>query len=119
MTFSLSTARKPLLLSLAALALAAPGLATASSVYHPAGGEVGFTTHPEHLQASSQRQRSEVLAEVEAARQDGTLALLSRGIALPYKATGPARTREQVRGEFLGMTDAEKRRLQEMYGAGG
>ncbi|MES2612983.1 MAG: DUF4148 domain-containing protein [Pseudomonadota bacterium] len=119
MTFSLLPAREPLLLSLAALALAAPGLAAASSVYHAAGGEVGFTTHPDHLQAGSNRQRSEVRAEIDAPRRDGSLALLSRGIALPAQNTDPAKTREQVRGEFLGMTDAEKRRLQERHGAGG
>lgn len=113
---TMTTARNALFLSLAALAITAP--VQASTVYHAAGGEIGYTQHPDHQPASS-RQRSEVLGEVEAARQDGTLALLSRGIALPLKATGPAKTREQVQGEFLGMDDAEKRRLQEMHGAGG
>lgn len=114
----MTTTRNALLLSLAALAIAAPGLASASSVYHAAGGEVGYTTHPDHLQAGS-RQRSEVLQEINAARQDGSLALLSRGIALPQQASGPARTREQVRQEYLTMTSTEKQRLQEMHGAGG
>ena len=112
----MTTARNALLLSLAALAIIAP--VQASAVYHAAGGEIGYTRHPDHQQASS-RQRSEVLGEIEAARKDGTLALLSRGMALPALPTAPAKTREQVQGEYLGMTDAEKRRLQEMHGAGG
>lgn len=112
----MTTPRNAFFLSLAALAIAAP--AHASAVYHAAGGEVGYTQHPDHQQASS-RQRSEVLREIEAARKDGTLALLSRGMALPQPKTAPAKTREQVQGEYIGMTDAEKRRLQEMHGAGG
>mgnify|MGYP006862893211 FL=1 len=59
------------------------------------------------------------MQSVEAARKDGTLAVLSRGGALPIKATGPAKTRDQVQQEYLGMSAAEKQRLQEMYGAGG
>ena len=112
----MTTARKALLLSLAALTIAAP--VQASAVYHPAGGEIGYTRHPDHQQASN-RQRSELLGEIEAARKDGTLALLSRGMAPPQPKTAPAKTREQVQGEYIGMTDAEKRRLQEMHGAGG
>ncbi|MDP4077031.1 DUF4148 domain-containing protein [Acidovorax sp. A1169] len=112
----MTTARNALLLSLTALAIAAP--VQASAVYHAAGGEIGYTRHPDHQPASS-RQRSEVLGEIEAARKDGTLALLSRGMALPLPKTALAKTREQVQEEYLGMTDAEKRRLQEMHGAGG
>ena len=109
--------RKPLALSLIVLAIAAPGLASASSLYHPAGGEVGFTTHPDHFQSSLSR--SDVLESVVAARKDGTLAILQRGGALPAKAMGPSKTREQVQQEFLNMSDAEKERLQELYGSGG
>ena len=109
--------RKPLALSLIALAIAAPGLASASSLYHPAGGEVGFTTHPDHVQSNVSR--GEVLQSVEAARKDGTLAILSRGGALPVKATGPSKTREQVQQEYLNMSAAEKQRIQELYGSGG
>ena len=89
--------RKPLTLSLIVLAIAAPGLASASSLYHPAGGEVGFTTHPDHFQSSMSR--AEVLQSVAAARKEGTLAFLQRGGALPVKATGPSKTREQVQQE--------------------
>ena len=109
--------RKPLALSLIALAIAAPGLASASSLYHPAGGEVGFTTHPDHVQGALSR--GDVLQSVAAARQDGTLAILSRGGAVPAKANGAAKTREQVQQEYLNMSAAEKQRLQELAGSGG
>ena len=109
--------RKPLTLSLIVLAIAAPGLASASSLYHPAGGEVGFTTHPDHFQSSMSR--AEVLQSVAAARKDGTLAILQRGGVLPVKATGPSKTREQVQQEYLNMSAAEKQRIQELYGTGG
>ena len=111
------TVRKPFALSLIALAIAAPSLASASSLYHPAGGEVGFTTHPDHFQSSMSRE--EVLQSVAAARKDGTLAILQRGGVLPVKATGPSKTREQVQQEYLSMSAAEKQRIQELYGTGG
>jgi hypothetical protein len=101
-----------LLLSLAAAALLAPGAAFASSLYHDAGGEVGFTTNPGHVR--SELSRSDVLQTVALARKDGTLAVLARGGALPVKASAPAKTREQVRQEFLDMSPAEKARLKEM-----
>lgn len=71
------TVRKPLTLTLIAFAIAAPGLASASSLYHPADGEVGMTTHPDHMQSTMSR--GDVLQAVEVARRDGTLATLSRG----------------------------------------
>lgn len=108
------TVRKPLTLTLIAFAIAAPGLASASSLYHPADGEVGATTHTEHMQSGLVR--DEVLRSVEAARKDGTLAILSRGAALPVKATGERKTREQVQQEFLNMSAAEKQALQDMNG---
>ena len=51
--------------------------------------------------------------------QDGTLAILSRGGAVPAKANGAAKTREQVQQEYLNMSAAEKQRLQELDGSGG
>ena len=52
----------------------------------------------------------------EVARKDGTLAILSRGGALPVKATGVTKTREQVQQEFLNMSAAEKKALLDMNG---
>jgi hypothetical protein len=80
-------------------ALALPGLAQATSLYHAAGGEAGFTYHPDH--ATNGKSRAEVLAEREAARKDGTLALIQRGAPLPIKNAGPAKTRQQVINEML------------------
>lgn len=108
--------RKSFLLTLAAIAITAPGMASASSLYHPSGGEIGYTTHPEHQQST--RSRRELLQAVEDARKDGTLALMSRGAPLPLKPTGPSMSREQIRQEFLSMTQAEREYRQEMYGAG-
>ena len=108
--------RKPFTLTLIALAIAAPSLASASSLYHPAGGEVGFTTHPDHFQSTTSRE--DVLQAVAVARKDGTLAILQRGGALPVKATGSSKTRAQVQQEYLNMSAAEKERIQELYSTG-
>ena len=105
--------RKPLALSLIALAIAAQGWASASSLYHPADGEVGFPPHPVPFQSSMSR--AEVLQSVAAARKDGTPAILQRGGALPVKATSPSKTREQVQQEYLSMSAAEKQRMKELY----
>ena len=105
--------RKPLALSLIALAIAAPGLASASSLYHPAGGEAGFTTHPDHFQSAMSR--ADALQAVTVARKDGTLAIIARGGALPVKAMSPSKTREQVQQEYLSMSAAEKQRMKELY----
>ncbi len=74
--------------------LALPGLAQATSVYHATSGEAGYTFHPDH--ATNGKSRADVLAETEAARRDGTLALIQRGAALPIKNAGPTKTRQQV-----------------------
>ncbi len=100
--------RKPAALpSLAmALALGLPAFAQANSLYHPASGEIGFTEHADHWQST--KTRAQVLAEVETARKDGTLPLLMRGLPLPVKATGPAKTRQQVIAEMLNESPAER-----------
>ena len=103
-----------LILSLTAAAFLAPSAAMASSLYHDAGGEIGATTNPSHT--SDDLMRSEVQRTVDAARKDGSLAILSRGGVVPTKATEPAKTREQVRNEFLSMTPQEKAKLKEMHG---
>ena len=43
--------------------IALPGLAQATSLYHAASGEAGFTHHPDH--AKNGKTRAEVLAELE------------------------------------------------------
>jgi hypothetical protein len=83
-----------LILSLTTAAFLAPSAAMASSLYHEAGGEVGATTHPSHV--SDDLLRGDVQ---------------SRGGVVPTKSTEPAKTREQVRAEFLNMTPEERIRL--------
>jgi hypothetical protein len=89
--------RKHVAMPLVALALTLPALVQANSVYHPTSGEIGFTEHPDHWQ--SKKTRAEVVAEVEVARKDGTLALMQRGIYPTIKGTSPARTRAEVVAE--------------------
>ena len=75
--------RKHAALPLVALAMTLPVLAQANSLYHPAQGEVGFTEHLDHWKST--KTRAQVMAELEAARKDGTLALIQRGAPLPMK----------------------------------
>lgn len=98
------------------IAAVLPAVAAADSVYHPAPGEVGFTEHWDHFK--SQRTRAEVLAEVDAARKDGTLALIQRGLTLPEKATSPAKTRQQVIDEMLSEPAAQRQARQALLAGG-
>ncbi len=75
-----------------------PLAAQATSLTHDVGGEAGFTLHPEHV--ASTLTRAAVQAEVEAARKDGTLALLQRGIPLSGKVSGPSKSRAEVISEL-------------------
>lgn len=108
--------RKPTFAALAVTMLALPALSQATSLYHVAGGEAGFTYHPDH--ADGARTRAAVLAELDAARKDGTLALMSRGAPLPVKATGPGKTRQQVISELMN-EPPEQRRARLESSAGG
>jgi hypothetical protein len=97
------TVRKPLTLTLIALPSRLQDWHLHRRCTIPPDGEVGMTTHPDHMQSTMSR--GDVLQAVEAARRkDGTLAILSRGGALPVKATGATKTREQVQQEYLNMS---------------
>ncbi len=93
-----------------------PVLAQANSLYHPAQGEVGFTEHPDHWKST--KTRAQVMAEVEAARKDGTLALMQRGAPLPIKNTGPAKTRQQVIDEMRSESPMQRQLRLEQYVGG-
>lgn len=108
--------RKHAALPLVALAMTLPVLAQANSLYHPAQGEVGFTEHPDHWKST--KTRAQVMAEVEAARKDGTLALMQRGAPLPIKNTGPAKTRQQVIDEMRSESPMQRQLRQEQYVGG-
>lgn len=96
-------------LSFVVLATTLPAMAQASSLYHPAPGEVAFTEHLDHLKST--KTRAEVLAELEAARRDGTLALMQRNQngTLPTKAVGTGKTRQEVVADMLNESPEERR----------
>jgi hypothetical protein len=104
--------RKHAAMPLVALAMTLPVMAQANSLYHPAQGEAGYTEHPDHLKST--KTRAQVIAEVEAARKDGTLALIQRNAPLPMKSTGPGKTRQQVVDEMLNESPGERRARMEL-----
>lgn len=106
-------ARNTLALLVTLATASMPGIASASSGWHPAWGEEASTFHPDHLTA--QRSRAEVLAELDAARRDGTLGLASRGLALPQRADGPARSRMEVIAELRRESPEQRRIRQNAY----
>lgn len=108
--------RQATMLSVFTAAITLPGLSFANSMWHPANSEVGFTYHPDHVKSTMTR--AAVLAEVEAARKDGTLALMQRGAPLPAKAVGPSRTRQQVISEVMNESVEQRRARMEMHGGG-
>ena len=108
--------RKHASLPLVVLAMTLPVLAQATTQYHPAAGEVGFTEHADHW--SSTKTRAQVVAEVEAARKDGTLTLMQRNVPLPAKATSPAKTRQQVVDEMLNESTEQRRTRMELQTGG-
>ena len=108
--------RKATMLSFIAAAITLPGLSFASSMWHPDSGEAGFTYHPNHF--DSTKARAEVLAELDAARKDGTLAQIQRGAPIPAKAAGPGKTRQQVLNDMRNEPPAARRTRMELQSGG-
>lgn len=100
---------KALTLSAIAVALAAPGLASATALWHESNGEAGTTLHPDHIKSTGTR--AEVIQQLEVARRDGSLWYLNRSLPVPVKNPGPGRTRGEVRKEVLNLTVEERRQL--------
>ena len=98
------------------LATALPLTAQASSMWHPAPTEEGFTYHPDHFQST--KTRAQVMAEVEAALKDGTLAILQRGAPLPIKSSAAPKTRQQVVDEMRSEAPEAQRARLELYSGG-
>lgn len=95
--------------------IALPGLSQATSLYHAANSEAGFTYHPDH--AKNGKTRAEVLIELDAARKDGTLVLMQRNAPLPIKSTGPGKTRQEVIDEMRNESpEARRMRLESTAG---
>lgn len=99
-----------LTVSAIAVVLAMPGFASATSLWHDAGGEAGATFHPDHIKST--RTRADALQDLEVVRNDGSLWYLQRGLAVPVNNAGTERTREEVRNEVLSMTVDERRQFQ-------
>jgi hypothetical protein len=97
--------RKSFLLSAAALALAAPGLSSATSLWHETNRDSG----------------AEVLQELQAARQDGSF---SHNIennwptAVPAKSEGTGKTRAEVQNELLTQSSEDRQRARSLYQGG-
>lgn len=83
--------------ALAAASLAAPAFAT--DVIHTATTEMGYTVHPDH--ATQTRSRADVIAEIDAAKKNGTWNLLRVGAPLPPAKAGKGLTREEVEADLL------------------
>lgn len=98
------------------LAAALPTAAQANSLWHPASTEAGFTYHPDHFKST--KTRAEVMAEVEAARKDGTLALIQIGAPLPIKSFEAPKTRQQVVDEMRSESPEAQRARRELYSGG-
>ena len=105
-----------LALSLVAFAIAIPFAAQANSVWHTASGEAGVTYHPDHFKST--KTRAQVMAEVDAARKDGTLALLQRGAPLPVKSSEAPKTRQQVIDEMRAESQQARRARLELLTGG-
>ena len=58
------------------------------------------------------------MAEVDAARKDGTLLLLQRGAPLPVKSSQPPKTRQQVIDEMRAESPEARRARIELYPGG-
>ncbi len=95
------------------LAMALPMAAQADSSWHPANNQQGYTYHPDHFKSA--KTRAQVIAEVEAARKDGSLMLLQRGLPLPVESSVAPKTRQQVIDEMRNETPQARRARLEMY----
>lgn len=107
--------RQATALSVVAVAITLPAASFAKSEWHPTNNEAGVTYHPDH--ARSTKSRADVLAELDAARKDGTLFIMQRGGAVPIKSTGPGKTRDEVRSELRNESpEARRARMQLLQG---
>ena len=110
--------RQSLVAAACAAALVAPAVSFATSEFHPANGEIGYTHHPEHAGMSTMS-RDQVAAEVDAARKAGWLYSANRTGIFPMKNPGAAKTRDQVINELRNEPAAERQARLEMNKGGG
>ena len=98
------------------LATALPMTAQADSLWHPAPTEQGFTYHSDHFKST--KTRAQLMAEVDAARKDGTLTLMQRGLPVPIKSSAAPKTRQQVVDEMRSEAPEAQRARLELYSGG-
>ena len=109
----MSKIRTATVLPILAVVLVVPSVAQANSEWHFTGGEVGYTSFPDHV--TSTKTRAEVLRELEQAKADGSYFYLQRGLAVPSRASGPGKTRAEVLKELVDMTPTERAYMNELY----
>ena len=107
----MNSAKYAALVFAAIAAFALPSISHASSMWHAANSEAGFTYYPEHFKST--KTRTQVSDETVAARKDGTLDQLQAQYQLnapvPAKDAGPGKTRKQVVAELNRETADERR----------
>jgi hypothetical protein len=110
--------RKTILLSAAAIAFAAPGLSSATSLWYPAKGDSGGEFRADHFEST--KTREEVAQAVLTAPKDAdSFATNERNRPTKEAAkTGKSKTRAEVQQELLNMSAEEKQRMRELYSGG-
>lgn len=107
---------KRLSLSIPALAIVAalfavPNLAYADTAWHSANGNVVRFT-PEHIGSNT---REQVVAELDAARANGTLKYIQMSVPIPTEASASTKTRQQVINEMRNQSPEQLRASRELY----
>lgn len=110
--------RKGLVLVACVSAASLPSLAFAGSPWHPTNDDAGVSFHLDHL--NSPKTRSQVIAELAAARKDGSLYRYQRELDFPQSPpteVRPAKSRQQVIDELRQQTPLERRtRFEDLAG---
>ena len=108
--------RKTILLSAVAVAFAAPGLSSATSLWFPAKGDSGGEFRADHFQST--KSRAEVLQELQAAPKDSTSFSTNernRTSKVAAQPAGMSKTRAEVQQELLAVSTEDKQRARELY----
>lgn len=110
--------RKSLVLVACVCAASLPSLALAASPWHPTHDDAGVSFHPDHL--NSPKTRSQVIAELGAARKDGSMYRNQRELDSPQSPPTevlPAKSRQQVTDELRQQSPMERRtRFEDLAG---
>ena len=105
---------KALPIAVMALMLSLPGLAAATALWHQSNDEAGVIVHANYMQST--QARADVQRELDAARADGSLWYLNRGLPVPERPAQPGKTRAEVQREVSNMTAEERQQWQTVGG---